>query len=173
MGLDIVSLAFPDRAAAEQALQALRTAQREEALQLEDAAVVARDSEADGAKVHIHHSMGDREALGDTGLGALVGGLVGLLAGPIGVAVGAALGGAWGYSIAQMDDVDEFSHRYLKDLGADLTPGAAAVVWLGESRNGDEVVRLLAPHGGRLLRTTLDEADAAKLQAALDAPGSG
>jgi uncharacterized membrane protein len=145
MGLDIVSLAFPDRAAAEQALQALRTAQREEALQLEDAAVVARDSEADGAKVHIHHSMGDREALG----------------------------GAWGYSIAQMDDVDEFSHRYLKDLGADLTPGAAAVVWLGESRNGDEVVRLLAPHGGRLLRTTLDEADAAKLQAALDAPGSG
>jgi uncharacterized membrane protein len=97
--------------------------------------------------------------------GALWGGLIGLLflAPLLGMAVGAAAGGAAGaLSDVGVDD------RFLKDLGAKLAPGSAALIVLVHRSTPDKVLPEISRFGGEVIQSSLSDDAEAQLQAALE-----
>ena len=155
----LIAVAYPDRETAEQVRGELMAATKEHLLQLEDCVVVARDEDG---KVKLHQAM-NTTAAGASG-GALWGGLIGLLflAPVVGMAVGAA-SGAIGGKVADVGVDDAF----LKRLGAQLSPGSAALIMLGQSEARDKVIERVRPYGGEVIQTSLDEEQEAHLRDAL------
>ncbi len=113
-------------------------------------------------KVKLHQpSTAAAGALG----GAFWGGLIGLvfLMPLVGMAIGAATGAATG-SLADYGIDDSF----MKQLGADLQPGGAAVFVLIRKVSADKILpNIKIP--GKVIRTSLSDENEAALQAALDA----
>ena len=85
-------VAFTDEMAADQALDAMKAAKKQQQFYFEDAAVIRQDAQG---KVQ-YHETGDMGAGKGAGIGALVGGVIGILGGPAGVVVGAGAGAAIG-----------------------------------------------------------------------------
>jgi uncharacterized membrane protein len=144
----LIAVAYPDVATAQRVREELVEASKEHLVQLEDAVVV--ESQADG-KIKLHHAMSTTGA-GAAG-GALWGGLIGLLflAPLLGMAVGAA-SGALGGKLADVGVDDTF----MKDLGARLAPGAAALIVLGSTDARDKVIDRVKGYGGDVIQTSLD-----------------
>jgi uncharacterized membrane protein len=143
----IVAIAYPDMDTAERVRQELVRAGDEGLVRLEDAVVVERA--ADGkVKLHQLRSMARHgAAVGATG-GAAIGLL--FLAPLLGAAIGAASGGLGGkLSEEGIDDV------FMKDLGARLRPGAAALIVLGSTEARDELIERVRPYGGEVVQTSL------------------
>ena len=92
-------VAFTDENAADQALDAMKAAKKQQQFYFENAAVIRQDAQG---KVH-YHETGDMSAGKGAGIGALVGGVLGILGGPAGVALGAGVGAAVGGAIAAPD----------------------------------------------------------------------
>jgi uncharacterized membrane protein len=155
----LIAVAYPDQDTAERARSELVSATREHLLELHDAVVVVRD--ADG-KVKLHQGMSTTGA-GAAG-GALWGGLIGLLflAPLFGMAIGAASGAVAG----KFTDVG-VNDNFMKDLGAKLEPGGAALIALGKSEARDKVIERMRPFGGEIIHTSLSEAEEEHLRAAL------
>src|SRR5258706_15415018 len=84
--VQVIVAAFNDLNGASQALKSLKEAKKERLIEIEDAAVLTKDSDG---KVRIKETADMRAGKGAT-IGAIAGGVVGLLAGPVGWA---ALGG--------------------------------------------------------------------------------
>jgi uncharacterized membrane protein len=113
--------AYVDELGADQALDDLKQAKKDEQFYFDDAAVVRCDAKG---KVHIKET-GDVSAGKGAGIGALIGGVIGLLGGPGAVAAGAAAGAAIG-GIGSAGDAG-FDHDSLKQLGSALPPGSSAL----------------------------------------------
>src|SRR3982751_6306251 len=128
---DLVAIAYPDLATAQQVVSNLGEAQKAHLIELDDLALV--EHREDG-KVKLHQaSLAGAGAAG----GALWGGLIGMLflAPLVGMAIGAASGAAAGAaSDAGVDD------KFMKDLGAKLQPGGAAVIGLVRSANMEKIL---------------------------------
>jgi uncharacterized membrane protein len=156
---NLIAIAYPDEATANEVLGTLARLQTEHAIELEDAVVVTRN--ADG-KVKLHQTT-RTAAAGATG-GALWGGLIGLLflAPLLGMAVGAAAGGAAG----ALTDVG-VDDRFLKDLGDKLAPGGAALITLVHRSTPDKVLPEISRFGGEVIQSSLSDDAEAQLQAAL------
>jgi uncharacterized membrane protein len=154
----LVAVAYPDRDTAEQVRQELILMTKERLVQLEDAVVV----ENQGGKIKLSQAM-NTTASGAAG-GALWGGLIGLifLAPLLGMAVGAASGAIGG----KMADVG-VDDTFVKDLGARLQPGAAALIALGSSTARDKVIERVRPYGGEILQSSLSTEAEEQLRAAL------
>ena len=92
------------------------------------------------------------------------GGLIGLifLAPLLGMAVGAAAGGAAG----ALTDVG-VDDKFMKNLGAQLASGGAAVVVLVRQSTPDKVLPRVSQYGGEVIQSSLDSETEAQLQAAL------
>jgi len=114
-------VAFTDATAADQALDAMKDAKRQQQFYFEDAAVITQDAQG---KVK-YHETGDMSAGKGAGIGALVGGVIGILAGPAGVVVGAGAGAAIGAAFAAHDG--GFKNENLKTIGVALKPNTSAV----------------------------------------------
>ncbi|MGZ4171302.1 MAG: DUF1269 domain-containing protein [Solirubrobacteraceae bacterium] len=155
----LVAIAYPDRQTAEEVRQELIQATKEHLVQLEDAVVV--ECQADG-KIKLHQAMSTAGA-GAIG-GAAWGGLIGLLflAPLLGMAVGAASGAAAG----KMTDAG-VNDAFVRELGAKLEPGMAALVALGSTNARDKLIARLSPFGGDLVQTSLSTEDEEQLRAAL------
>lgn len=155
----LVAIAYPDRKTAEEVRQELIQATKEHLVQLEDAVVV--ECQADG-KIKLHQAMSTAGA-GALG-GAAWGGLIGLLflAPLLGMAVGAASGAAAG----KMTDAG-VNDAFVRELGAKLEPGMAALVALGSTTARDKLIARLSPFGGDLVQTSLSTEDEEQLRAAL------
>jgi uncharacterized membrane protein len=155
----LVAVAYPDRNTAEQVRQELIRATKEHILNLEDAVVV--EHQLDG-KIKLHQAMSTTGA-GAAG-GALWGGLIGLifLAPLFGMAVGAAAGAAGG----KMADVG-VNDNFMKELGAKMPAGGAALIALGSTEARDKVIERVRPYGGEVIQTSLSEDDEERLRAAL------
>jgi uncharacterized membrane protein len=155
----LVAIAYPDRDTAERVRQELIQATKEHLVQLEDAVVV--DCDADG-KIKLH------QAASTTGVGALGGaawgGLIGLLflAPLFGMAIGAASGAIAG----KMTDTG-VNDSFMKELGAKLKPGTAALIALGSTEARDKLMERISPYGGDVIQTSLDSEDEERLRAAL------
>jgi uncharacterized membrane protein len=128
---------------------------------LEDAVVV--ECQADG-KIKLHQAVNTTGA-GAAG-GALWGGLIGLLflAPLVGMAVGAASGAVAG----KMTDTG-VNDKFMKDLGAKLQPGHAALIALGSTDARDKLIERVSPYGGDVIQTSLDSEDEERLRSQLGA----
>jgi len=160
---DLVAIAYKDLDTARQVVGNLGHAQKQHLIALEDAVIVER--QADG-KVKLHQpSLAGAGAAG----GALWGGLIGLifLVPLFGMAIGAASGAAAGaLSDTGVDD------NFLKELGANLDEGKAAVIVLIRDISADKVLpEIKIP--GTVIQTSLSNEDEAALTAALDAAKAG
>jgi uncharacterized membrane protein len=142
----LLAVAFGDAATAEQALDALTTLAGEQALTLEDAAVVVRSRDGGSSGVEIRQAHGLA-----AGEGLVGGGTLGLLAG-LAIAIpvaGAALGAAAGVGMSAIDrgiDDDE-----LRRIGRTLEEGGAALLALVHRVDWARVRDALAPYGGELI----------------------
>jgi uncharacterized membrane protein len=155
----LVAIAYPDRDTAERVRQELIQATKEHLVRLEDAVVV--DCDADGKiKLHQAASTAGVGALG----GAAWGGLIGLLflAPLFGMAIGAASGAIAG----KMTDTG-VNDSFMKELGAKLQPGTAALIALGSTEARDKLLERISPYGGDVIQTSLDGEDEERLRAAL------
>jgi uncharacterized membrane protein len=158
---DLVAIAYPDLATAQQVAANVGRLQAAHEIELDDLVVVER--RGDG-KIKLHQpSMAGRGAAG----GALWGGLIGLIffMPLFGMAIGAASGAAAGaLSDAGVDD------KFMKQLGDELTPGSAAVIALVRQVTLDKVLsQIKIP--GRVIQTSLDDETEGRLQEALAAAG--
>jgi uncharacterized membrane protein len=155
----LVAIAYPDMATAEQVRQELIQASKEHLVRLEDAVVV--EHQQDG-KIKLHQAMGTTGA-GAAG-GALWGGLIGLLflAPLFGMAVGAATGAIAG----KMTDLG-VNDDFVKNLGARLQSGGAALIVLGSTEARDKVIDRVKSYGGDVIQTSLSREEEEQLRAAL------
>ena len=155
----LVAVAYPDFDTAERVRQELIQATKEHLVTLEDAVVV--ECQADG-KIKLHQAVNTTGA-GAAG-GALWGGLIGLLflAPLVGMAVGAASGAVAG----KMTDTG-VNDKFMKDLGAKLQPGHAALIALGSTDARDKLIERVSPYGGDVIQTSLDSEDEERLRSAL------
>src|SRR5829696_7649699 len=136
---------------------------KEHSLTLEDAVVVEHRV---GGKMKLHQPS--MTGVGATS-GALWGGLIGLifLMPLLGMAIGAATGAAAGS--ASDYGVDD---NFLKELGAKLPEGGAAVIVLVKEATRDKVVPEVSKYGGQVIQSSLSDEQEAALQDALDRRGA-
>jgi len=155
----LIAIAYRDVATAEQVRSELVQATKEHLMSLEDAVIVEHRNDG---KIKLHQAMSTAGA-GAAG-GALWGGLIGLifLAPLVGMAIGAASGAAGG----AMSDVG-VDNTFMKELGARLEPGGAALILLGRAEARDKVLDRVASYGGEVIQTSLNKEDEETLRAAL------
>jgi uncharacterized membrane protein len=160
----LIAIAYEDAETAEKVRGELIQATKEHLYTLEDAVVV--EHQPDG-KIKL------RQVRGTTGMGAaggaMWGGLIGLLflAPLFGMAIGAASGALAG----KMTDVG-INDNFMKELGAKMAPGGAALIVLGRAQAPEKVLERIRPYGGEILQTSLDDQDEAHLRAALGEPAA-
>jgi uncharacterized membrane protein len=161
---DLIAVAYPDRETAEAVRQKLAQLTLEHTIELEDAVIVDRD-ENGRVKLHQAHNPVARGAAG----GALWGGVIGLLflVPLFGMLVGAAAGGASGALVdVGIDD------QFMKQLGAKLTPGGAALIVLVRKVTPDKVLPQISEYGGEVIQSSLDDEAEAKLREVLEGAGA-
>ncbi|MGW1406478.1 DUF1269 domain-containing protein [Streptomyces sp. NPDC002403] len=150
-------IAYDDLATADQVRDKLLSMNREHLVELEDIVVVER-REKDG-KIKLHQAV-NHVGNGAVG-GALWGSVIGLLflVPFLGAAVGAAAGAVGGAAVdTGVDD------NFMKELSANLRPGAAAVFVLVKTAARDRVVPEIAKFGGQLVQTSLSKEDEAQVR---------
>ncbi|MFD6420253.1 DUF1269 domain-containing protein [Streptomyces sp. NPDC060194] len=150
-------VAYDDLATAQQVRDKLLSMNTEHLVELEDIVVVER-REKDG-KIKLHQAV-NHTAAGAAG-GALWGTAIGLLflVPFLGAAVGAAAGAAGGaVTDTGVDDA------FVRELSANLKPGAAAVFVLVKQAARDKVVPELAQFGGQLVQTSLSHEEEDQLK---------
>jgi uncharacterized membrane protein len=157
---NLIAIAHKDLATAQDVAATLAQLQKERSIVMEDMVVVERRPDGK-VKLHQAASLAGAGAAG----GALWGGLIGLLffAPLLGMAIGAATGAAAG--AASDIGVDD---KFMKDLGAGLGPGGAAVVVLVRQSTPDKVIPRIQGFGGQIIHSSLDSEREAALQEALD-----
>jgi uncharacterized membrane protein len=155
----LIAIAYPDRETAERVRQELVEATKEHLLRLEDAVIVECD---ENGKVKLRQAV-NTAGVGAAG-GAAWGGLIGLLflAPLFGMAIGAASGALAG----KMSDTG-VNDDFMRELGAKLQPGTAALIALGSSDARDKVIARVSPYGGDIIQTSLSTEDEEQLRAAL------
>jgi uncharacterized membrane protein len=155
----LVAIAYPDLATAERVRDELVEAAGEGLAELEDAVVIERNQDGE-IKLHQLRSM--------TGSGAKVGALGGAAIGLLFLAplLGAAVGAATGALGGKMSD-EGVDDSFMKDLGARLRPGAAALIVLGSTDARDALIERVKPFGGEVVQTSLSWDDEQRLQASL------
>jgi uncharacterized membrane protein len=155
----LVVIDYESEVRAEEVRLALLKMQKEYLIDVEDAVVVVRD---DQGRVKL------RQLYNLTAAGAVSGGFWGALIGLLfmnplfGMAIGAAAGAIAG----ALRDVG-IDDNFMKELGATLKPGTAALCVLIRRMTPDKVVEELQKFGGTLIKTNLCHENEAKLRAAL------
>jgi uncharacterized membrane protein len=62
--------------------------------------------------------------------------------------------------------------NFMKDLGAKLQPGGAALIALGSTDARDKLIERLRPYGGEIIQTSLGTEEEEQLRAALAQQGA-
>ena len=157
----LIAIGYPDAQTAEEVRGVLIQATKEKLVDLQDAVVVEHGPDG---KIKLNQAVSTTGA-GAAG-GALWGGLIGLLflAPLVGMAVGAASGAVAG----KMADVG-VNDDFMKQLGARLEPGAAALIALGSSSAPDKLLERLQPYGGDVIQTSLSGEEEERLRSSLGA----
>jgi uncharacterized membrane protein len=154
----LVAIAYPDLPTAQQVVANVGRLQAGHEIELDDLVIVER---RDDGKIKLHQpSLAGRGAVG----GALWGGLIGLIFFmPL---LGAAIGGATGAATGALTDVG-VDDNFMKDLGAKLQPGGAAVFVLVRQSTPDKVLPRISQYGGDVIHSSLSQDAEETLQEAL------
>lgn len=143
---DLVAIAYDSVDTARRAADNVVQAQKAHLIELEDMVVVERRQDG---KVKLHQPSA---AAGGAVGGALWGGLIGLIffVPFFGMAIGAATGAAAG-ALSDYGVDDDF----MKNLGAELQPGAGALILLVRKVSVDKILpEIKLP--GKIIQTSLD-----------------
>jgi uncharacterized membrane protein len=156
---DLVVIAFPTEAKAEEVRQKVLQLQREYLIELGDAAIAVK--QPDG-------SVRLNQLINTTASGAASGALWGTLIGLIFLMplAGAALGAASGALGGWLTDVG-VNDAFMKEVAASLQPGNAALFLLIRKLTTDKVLEDLKGVGGKVMRTSFDHTKEEALRAAL------
>jgi uncharacterized membrane protein len=158
---DLVAIAYPDLATAQEVAGNAGRAVQAHELELDDMVIVER---RDDGKVKLHQPSA---AGAGAAMGALWGGLIGLIffVPLFGMAIGAASGAAAGkLSDYGVDD------KFMKELGDQLQPGGAAVIFLVRKMSPDKILPNIKIEG-KVIQTSLDNEREQQLSEALAAAG--
>lgn len=161
---DLIVLAFETEDGALEVRDELIKLQKQQLIELEDAAVVIRPVEGK-PKVKQVGSLAGAGALG----GAFWGMLIGLLffAPWLGLAIGAVTGAvAGGLTDVGVDD------KFIKDVGNTIEPGHSALFLLVRKVTPDKVLDHVKQYHPTVLQSSLSEEDEAKLREAFSADES-
>src|SRR5215510_2369960 len=164
---DLVVLDFDGVGTADEVLTKLRSLQKENLIDLEDACVVVH---TEAGKVQIKQAM-NLAALGAAGgasTGVLIGALVGLLfLNPLaGMAVGGLAGAGFGGLQGHLSDYG-INDEFIKNLGKTIPRDSSALFVLVKRSTPDKVLPEIEPFKPRVLRTSLSQPQEDKLRAAL------
>jgi uncharacterized membrane protein len=146
---NLIVIGFQNSADAFEMRAALARMQGQYLIEMDDAVVVTRDA---NGKVQLH------QAVNLTAAGALSGtfwgSLIGLLF--LNPLLGAAFGAAGGAISGALSDIG-INDQFMKDLGATLTPGTAALFVLVRKSTPDKVLEGLKPFVGKakIIQTSL------------------
>ena len=157
---DLVAIAYPDVATAQQVTTGVAEAQKAHEIELDDMVIIERREDG---KVKLHQpSLAGAGAVS----GALWGGLIGLIffMPLFGMAIGAASGAVAG-KVTDAGVNDDF----MKQLGEKMAPGTAALIALGSSSAPDKLLERLQPYGGDVIQTSLDNEQEERLRSSLGA----
>jgi uncharacterized membrane protein len=159
---DLIVVSFPDEATAFDLRAALVKLQKDYLIEMEDAVVVTKS--ADG-KVKLHQAV-NLTAVGAVG-GTFWGTLVGLIF--LNPLLGAAVGAGAGAMSGALTDVG-VEDRFMKEVGASLENGGAAVFVLVRKVTGDKVLAGLEEFRakGKVVQTSLSADQEAKLRAVIE-----
>jgi uncharacterized membrane protein len=158
---NLIVLGFKNEADAFEMRAALARLQAQYLIEMEDAVVVTH--EANGkVKLHQPVNLAAAGAVSGTFWGALIGLL---FLNPI---LGAAIGAGSGALSGALSDIG-IEDRFMKDLGATLTPGTSALFVLVRKSTPDKVLEGLKPFIGKatVLRTSLTKDKEEELRVAL------
>ena len=156
---DLVVIAFPTEAKAEEVRQKLLSMQKEYLLELSDAVIAVKDDKG-GIKLNQMMNTTAIGAVSGTFWGALIG-LIFLM--PL---AGAALGAASGAIGGALTDVG-INDNWMKETAAAIQPGSAALFLLIRKVTADKVLEGLRGEGGTVMKTSLDHTKEAALREAL------
>jgi uncharacterized membrane protein len=156
---DLVVIAFPTEAKAEEVRQKLIAMQKEYLIEMDDAVVAAKDAQG---RIKLNQLINTTTvgAVSGTFWGALIG-LIFLM--PL---VGAAMGAASGALSGSLTDLG-LNDKWMKETAAAIQPGTAALFVLVRKVTADKVLERLKGEGGTVMKTSLDHTKEAALQAAL------
>jgi uncharacterized membrane protein len=160
---DLIAIAYDDPFKAEEVRLTLAKLQKEHLIELEDAAVVIKNTEG---KVKLN------QAINLTATGATSGGFWGLLIGTLFLAplLGAAVGAATGAIGGALSDIG-VDDDFMRELGETLQSDTSALFILVKQVTPDKVLDEVSKYGGKVLRTSLSKDDEAQLQKVLDKHG--
>lgn len=159
MSVELIIATFDDNEEqAGQVLERIRQLAKDGALELENAAVIAKDKEGE-IKVQ---DPGDVDSKRGRVFGAVTGGIVGLLGGPVGAVVGAAAGAATGGVTAKLADYG-VSDKMIKDIGHGLGPGSSAIIAYVRLSWVDQAISRLEQNGATVSHTSLKAGDLSDL----------
>ncbi len=146
---DLIIVAFPDEATAFAAGKALVALQKQYLVEMEDVVVVTRGEDG---RVQLHQTV--NLTTGGAIGGGLWGTLIGLLF--LNPVVGAAVGAGAGALAGKFTDIG-IDDGFLRDVGASLDKGGAAVGMLIRKITTDKVYDQLEPfrNKGRVIHTSL------------------
>jgi len=133
---------------------------------IDDAAVVSR-SKLGILRIHSTWAQDDSAVGVGAGFGAVTGALCGALLGPAGVAAGAAVGGSVGAMFGAGSEI-AFDDPRLDEFADSLANDTSALVLVGETGPIADFASAVAPFGGKLIETNLDENDVKALRKALN-----
>jgi len=156
---NLVVIAFPTEAKAEEVRQKLLEMQKEYLIELDDAVVAAKDAQG-RIKLNQLFSTTTVGAVSGTFWGTLIG-LIFLM--PL---AGAAMGAASGALSGALADVG-IDDKWMKATAAAIQPDTAALFLLVRKVTADKVLERLKGEGGTVMKTSLDHTKEAALQAAL------
>jgi uncharacterized membrane protein len=156
---DLVFIAFPTEAKAEEVRNRVLQLQKEYLIELGDAVVVVKDPQG-----HIKLNQLMNTTVAGAASGALWGTLIGMLflMPLVGTAVGAASGALGG----ALTDVG-INDKFMKETAEALQPGTAGLFLLIKKMTTDKVLADLHGVGGTVMKTSFDETKEAALRAAL------
>jgi uncharacterized membrane protein len=156
---DLLVIAFPTEAQAEEARTRILAMQREYLIAVGDAAVALRRPDG-GIKLN---QILQPTAAGAAS-GALWGSLIGLLF--LNPLAGAALGAATGAVAGRLSDVG-INDTFMKEVAQTLESGEAALFLLVRKMTADRVMAGLQGMGGRIMSSSFDETKEDMLRTAL------
>jgi uncharacterized membrane protein len=159
--VQIVVAAFQDEQAASDALNELKSAQREGLIKIVNAAVLRRDA---NDKLHISETA-DMSGGKGAAIGGVTGAVLGILAGPVGWGLG--LGALVGGLSAKLRDTG-FQDARLRQLGQGLKPGTSAIVAVVEHTWVRQVAQELQQQGADVVTESLRQDIAQQLEAGRD-----
>jgi uncharacterized membrane protein len=153
-GENVIAVSFTQDSNAYEALTLLKELDVQGQLELQGAAVVARD--ADG-QVTVKDEITDGQIAG-TATGGVIGLLVGILGGPLGILIGGATGVLFG-SLFDVHDA-ETSDSVLSDISQSLRPRRTALLADVTEQSPEVVDTAMIRLGGSVLRRSVADVEA-------------